>query len=151
MAPCLTAGAIFDYPAYLERLIMAEQASTNFAAPWAAGTAPAPTETSTPATQAPEATVVTQATSTETAPPAPETQASEAPQPDPQIPVEAKPLEQAEVSEVLVTVTVPKAFKLRVDNDVVIDYRAGVQEMPVEHAEHWYAKANGVEVYRPAK
>ena len=133
---------------------MAEQASTNFAAPWAAGTTPAPTETSAPATQAPEAPVVTQATGTETAPPTPETQAPEAPeapQPDPQIPVEAKPLEQAEVSEVLVTVTVPKAFKLRVDNDVVIDYRAGVQEMPVEHAEHWYAKANGVEVYRPAK
>lgn len=57
----------------------------------------------------------------------------------------AKPAE----GEVLVTATVPKAFKLRIDNHVIVDYKPGVQEMPLSHAEHWYSKANGVQVYNP--
>ena len=48
---------------------------------------------------------------------------------------------------VMVTVTVPKAFKLRIDHHQVVEYKAGVQEMPLEHADHWYAKANKVEKY----
>jgi hypothetical protein len=49
---------------------------------------------------------------------------------------------------VYVTVTVPKAFKLRTTHDHVVDYAAGICEMPVEHAEHWYSKANGVTIYK---
>jgi len=46
-----------------------------------------------------------------------------------------------------VTVTVPKGFKLRTSHDEVIDYKAGIQEMPPEHADHWYSIANGVKKY----
>ena len=47
-----------------------------------------------------------------------------------------------------VTVTVPKAYKLRVDDHTEILVKAGVQEMPLAHAEHWYSVANGVTVYQ---
>jgi len=47
-----------------------------------------------------------------------------------------------------VLVTVPKAFRLTLDNHVVKEYRAGVQAMSKEHAEHWWAKSQGVEVYK---
>ncbi len=57
---------------------------------------------------------------------------------------------EAELQQ-FVTVTVPKPFKLRQASHEVVEYAAGVQEMPVEHAEHWYSKANGVEIYRPKK
>ena len=49
---------------------------------------------------------------------------------------------------VYVTVTVPKAFKLRTTHDHIVDYAAGICEMPVEHAEHWYSVANGVTIYK---
>jgi hypothetical protein len=47
-----------------------------------------------------------------------------------------------------VTVTVPKAFKLRLDGHKELSFKAGVQEMEREHAEHWYSKANGVNIYK---
>ena len=50
-------------------------------------------------------------------------------------------------SEVVVTVTVPKAFALNWTHDQHFKYAAGVQEMPLAHATHWWAKANGVQVY----
>lgn len=50
-----------------------------------------------------------------------------------------------------VTVTVPKAFKLRIDNATELAIPAGIQEMDPAHAEHWYAKANGVVIYQPAE
>lgn len=52
---------------------------------------------------------------------------------------------------VTVTVTVPKAFNLRVDDHTVVPYKAGVQEMPLEHAQHWWAVKNGVVEYAPKK
>lgn len=50
-------------------------------------------------------------------------------------------------SEVVVTVTAPKAFTLNWTHDQQFKYAAGVQEMPLVHATHWWAKANGVKVY----
>lgn len=93
----------------------------------------------------------------ETAAIAPEQAATEATEPEvTQPPVAAEETaatapEQAPASpaEGKVTVTVPKAFKLQSDLGAVHEYKAGVQEMDREHAEHWYAKANGVEIYQP--
>lgn len=53
-------------------------------------------------------------------------------------------------SEVTVTVTVPKPFNLRLGHgdENNFQYKAGVQEMPLAHAEHWWAAANGVQVYK---
>ena len=48
-----------------------------------------------------------------------------------------------------VTVTVPKAFKLRLDHFREVNIPAGIQEIEREWAEHWYSKANGVVVYQP--
>ena len=48
----------------------------------------------------------------------------------------------------LITVTVPVKFHLTLDTHDVVQYQPGVQEMPRTHAEHWYAKANGVVVYQ---
>jgi hypothetical protein len=47
----------------------------------------------------------------------------------------------------LVTVVVPKAFMLTLDDHTPIAYAAGTQEMPVSHAAHWFARAHGVKVY----
>ncbi len=47
-----------------------------------------------------------------------------------------------------VIVTAPKAFKLRIDNDQIVDVKAGVQRVPAAWANHWYAKANGVTVFK---
>lgn len=49
----------------------------------------------------------------------------------------------------MVTVTVPRAFKLALDHFHVKDFKAGVQQMERSHAEHWFAKNNGVEIYDP--
>lgn len=54
-----------------------------------------------------------------------------------------------EVKADTVTVTVPVAFDLTVDANVVIIVKPGVQEMNIEHANHWYAIANGVVIYEP--
>lgn len=61
-------------------------------------------------------------------------------------PGDGTPVETA--SEVTVTATVPKDFILNVTHDLRVHYKAGVQEMPLDHAEHWWAKANGVKVYK---
>jgi len=49
-------------------------------------------------------------------------------------------------SEVLYKVSVPKAFNLQLDDGSMVRYEAGTETMLDEHAEHWYAKANGVEI-----
>lgn len=46
----------------------------------------------------------------------------------------------------LVTAAVPRPLMLTDDNSVVHKYDVGVQDMPRAHAEHWYAKAHGVEI-----
>lgn len=45
-----------------------------------------------------------------------------------------------------VQVNVPRAFHLADDDGHVHEYGAGRQPMPVAHAEHFYAKANGVTI-----
>ena len=62
--------------------------------------------------------------------------------------LEAKTVEVASELVDTVTVTVPKAFNLRLDNHRVIAFPAGVQEMERQHAEHWYSKAWGVVIYK---
>lgn len=49
-----------------------------------------------------------------------------------------------------VTVTVPRAFTLTLDSGSPVSYQAGVQEMPADHADHWFSRAQGVTVYIPA-
>lgn len=48
-----------------------------------------------------------------------------------------------------VTTVVPKAFKLTRDDGSVHEYHPGTQEMPVDDAAHWFARAMGVKVYAP--
>lgn len=50
-----------------------------------------------------------------------------------------------------VTVMIPKDFSLTLVNHTQVHYKVGVDEMPLEHAEHWYSKAMGVEIYDPKK
>lgn len=47
----------------------------------------------------------------------------------------------------MVTVTVPKAFILRPDHFQELKFNAGVQKMERQYAEHWWSKANGVEIF----
>lgn len=54
----------------------------------------------------------------------------------------------ATLAEDKVTVTVPKAFTLTLDDHQVIEIAAGVQPMPKSWAEHWFSKAKGVTVYK---
>jgi len=54
-----------------------------------------------------------------------------------------------ELSGEMVTVIVPKGFKLTRDSGEPAIYAAGVQEMPLEDASHWFARAQGVKVYDP--
>ena len=77
--------------------------------------------------------------------------AQDAPAPDP-APTIVDKVEKIEAELVdMVTVTVPKAFKLRIDSFRELVIKAGVQEMERLHAEHWYSVANGVTVYDPKK
>jgi hypothetical protein len=55
------------------------------------------------------------------------------------------------VDKTTVTVVVPKAYVLRLDDNSELRIPAGVQEMNPAHAAHWYSKANGVSVYKPNK
>ncbi len=48
--------------------------------------------------------------------------------------------------EDIVTVVVPKAFKLTDDKYRLFEYEAGVIDMPLSHAEHKYSIANGVTI-----
>lgn len=55
-----------------------------------------------------------------------------------------------QAGEELVMATVVKPFRLTLDNYREVVYEPGVQEMPRSHADHWYAKANGVKLPRGA-
>lgn len=48
-----------------------------------------------------------------------------------------------------VTVVVPKAYQLTLDDHSPVRYEMGTQEMPVNHAAHWFSRAMGVKVYSP--
>jgi hypothetical protein len=80
-----------------------------------------------------------------TSAPAPE---SKAPTPDSD-PVKAPEVVATPVDPDAVTVTVPKAFNLRIAQDTVLSFKAGVQQMKREYADHWYSKAWGVQIYNP--
>lgn len=54
--------------------------------------------------------------------------------------------EAKEAGEEIVNVKVPQAFRLTLDSHHEIAYDAHTAKMPKAHAEHWYAKANGVEI-----
>lgn len=54
----------------------------------------------------------------------------------------------AEEEDEIVMVSAPRAFNLTLDNGTVKEYGSGGQRMPRSHAEHWYAKANGVEIVK---
>lgn len=71
-------------------------------------------------------------------PPAPTTQALIAGQK----PGDQEPTE----SGVKLTVLIPKNFTLTLDNHTSISYKAGTDEIPEEHARHWWAVAQGVKV-----
>jgi hypothetical protein len=49
----------------------------------------------------------------------------------------------------MVDVVVPKAFTLTLDNHQPVKYPVGTYPMPVDHAEHWFARAHGVSIYEP--
>lgn len=51
----------------------------------------------------------------------------------------------------MVTVTIPKAFILTLDDHTQVKYAAGTDEMPLEHANHWYSKVMGVEIFEPKR
>lgn len=53
----------------------------------------------------------------------------------------------AQIDSSKVTVVIPKSFNLTLDDRTVVAYKAGTQNIPREHAEHWYAKANGVTIF----
>lgn len=69
-------------------------------------------------------------------------------EPEP-LPVVTTEVEVASELVDTVTVTVPRAFKLRVDNFHEYTFAAGIQEMERSLADHWYSVANGVKVYQP--
>ena len=54
---------------------------------------------------------------------------------------------EAPLAEDEVIVTVPKAYKLRLSHDAVHDIHPGTQRMARHLAEHWYSKAQGVEIF----
>lgn len=49
-----------------------------------------------------------------------------------------------DASDETVKVVVPKAFTLVIDHHHDVKYPAGTYDMPVDHAENWWSKANGV-------
>ena len=70
---------------------------------------------------------------------------------EPEAPVDTAPVavdpEPEGPAEDRVTVTVPKAFKLRIDHQTEHNIKPGVQKMERSLAEHWYSKANGVAIF----
>lgn len=60
------------------------------------------------------------------------------------------------VDDKMVTVVIEKDYTLILDNHREVRYKAGIDEMPLSHAKHWWSKnAGGVKLYvgrrKPAK
>lgn len=68
-----------------------------------------------------------------------------------QIATQSADVQQPVESGKTVTVRIPKNFSLTLADYTQVHYQAGVDEMPVEHATHWYAKAIGVEIHEPKR
>jgi hypothetical protein len=47
----------------------------------------------------------------------------------------------------MVTVIVPKPYKLTLNDHSEKNYPSGIYEMPLEHASHWWSRVSGVKVY----
>lgn len=56
-----------------------------------------------------------------------------------------------QVDEDTVTVVSPRAFILTRDDHTPVQVPAGVSEMRVSDADHWYAQAQGVQKYKAGK
>lgn len=113
------------------------------AAPWLAGAVTPPATAESSATAAP-----TGDGGTTPAAPALPPVVTPAPAPEGFVAKVEAEVEKVEVEVVeFVTVTVPRAFKLRTGVHVEREFKAGVQEMERELAEHWYSVANGVTIY----
>jgi hypothetical protein len=73
--------------------------------------------------------------------------AAPAKQSDPQHPADAQPeLKPRRKKVEMVSVSVPRLFHLTDDENQRHTYSPGIQDMPLDHAKHWYAEANGVEI-----
>lgn len=119
-----------------------------------------PWENTNPQTEAPtvEATVVNEVEETEVEAKEAEAAANILPTSNPTPVVKMDPPRVAKLADLAamnpevkaedtVTVTVPKPFKLTVNHSSIVQYNAGIQEMPISHANHWYSAANGVMIY----
>jgi hypothetical protein len=60
------------------------------------------------------------------------------------------PLDAVQEGEATVTCEVPRGFTITLDDHTKVEVKAGVQELGVVIANHWYAKAHGVKIYAPA-
>ena len=58
------------------------------------------------------------------------------------------PQQVAAASSDVCTAVVPHAFTLTRDDGAVIKYEAGTCEMPTADASHWFARAQGVKIYK---
>lgn len=123
---------------------MATKASAAPAAPWAAA------PIAEPAADAPAANA---GTAPETPAAAPVVAADPVAPAVPPVtdPVPETLLQEADAvvkdAEETVIVTAPKAFMLRIDNDLLVPVKAGVQRMRKSWAEHWYSIANGLKKF----
>lgn len=60
--------------------------------------------------------------------------------------------EREQEPEKMVTVSIARDFTLTGDDHKPIEYKAGIDEMPLSHANHWFAKnAGGVTLYVPRR
>ena len=63
--------------------------------------------------------------------------------------LEEEALEVASEVVEFVTLTIPKPFKLVLNHGHTLELQPGVQQMERAHAEHWYSRASGVQIYTP--
>jgi hypothetical protein len=68
-----------------------------------------------------------------------------------QIASQSAEVQQPVESGKTVTVRIPKNFSLTLADFTQVHYKVGVDEMPIEHATHWYSVASGVEIYDSKK
>lgn len=68
-----------------------------------------------------------------------------------QIASQTTEVQQSVESGKTVTVRIPRDFSLTLADFTQVHYKVGVDEMPIEHATHWYSVASGVEIYDSKK
>ena len=60
---------------------------------------------------------------------------------------ETPPAKKSTLAKGEIVAMVPKKFSLRIDGDTIHHFLPGVQNMQRSLAEHWYSKANGVQIH----